>query len=380
MCRALEICLALVCVMTQADCCQRAAAQVTSSSFTRLNLKDYGWQSLPKAHEWVGTSSRLVSIDKEGRLLVGFTTRENLSLATREHPGLSLHILRFTSEGKLDVSLILPTNNWFNNGLYVGADDRVFARANNAFQFLSEQHGAGDAVWVWKTLAPCSMECTIIQSPSRLTFIVRDSQEGRKQSYIVRDTSAAAPPTVNICPWIDSYGQAITDRFVYHSTDGIRTDALRWPLCEQGHKTELPLSMRNGAIRPLSDDALLLLGTPIGNKGPLRGVDLLGPGGQVKFHQEMPTHDIVVPIWTALDETGDHFAFTVETWRGGSRPLDISGKRVARRVVVYDIDGHELASVPVSSTYHRDFDFALSPDGHRLAVLDEGIVITLEIR
>jgi hypothetical protein len=50
--------------------------------------------------EWGGTRSRLVSIDHQGRVLVGFTVRENYSLATRESPGLSFHILCFTSDGK----------------------------------------------------------------------------------------------------------------------------------------------------------------------------------------------------------------------------------------------------------------------------------------
>jgi hypothetical protein len=53
---------------------------------------------------------------------------------------------------------------------------------------------------------------------------------------------------------------------------------------------------------------------------------------------------------------------------------------VARRIVVYDEGGHELASVPVSTAYQRDFDFSLSPDGHRLAILDEGVVTAVEIQ
>ena len=69
---------------------------------------------------------------------------------------------------------------------------------------------------------------------------------------------------------------------------------------------------------------------------------------------------------------GDRFAFTVETWRGGSRALDISSKRVARRVVVYTETDGQLATVPVNTNYHlRDFDVSMSPDGHRLAILDE---------
>lgn len=105
--------------------------------------------------------------------------------------------------------------------------------------------------------------------------------------------------------------------------------------------------MRNGAILPLSDQAFVLLGTHAGKKAPQGGVDFVAPDGQLKFHREMPKHDTVAPYWAASDERGDRFAFSVQTWRGGSGFLDISGKMVARRVVVYTETGQELTAVPV---------------------------------
>jgi hypothetical protein len=139
--------------------------------------------------------------------------------------------------------------------------------------------------------------------------------------------------------------------------------------------------MRSGQISPPSDGALLLLGT-----GGMyrRGVDLVSQDGQLRFHHEMPKHDIVGGlVWPPIrsDERGDRFAITVETWRGGSRALDISGKRVARRVVVYTETGQQLATVPVNTNYHlRNFDFSMSPDGHRLAILDEGVVAVADMQ
>jgi hypothetical protein len=106
--------------------------------------------------------------------------------------------------------------------------------------------------------------------------------------------------------------------------------------------------------------------------------------GQVKFQRTMNEKDDVpqyyIGFWATSDERGDRFAFVVDTWRGGSRYLDTSGKLVARRIVVYDEGGHELSSVPVSTNYQHDFDFSLSPDGHRLAILDEGVVTAFEIQ
>jgi hypothetical protein len=49
------------------------------------------------------------TIDHQGRVLLGFTVRENDGLARREHPVLSIYISRFTRHGELDLALVLPT-------------------------------------------------------------------------------------------------------------------------------------------------------------------------------------------------------------------------------------------------------------------------------
>ncbi len=363
--------------------CSDTHAQSEPTKVTRIKLEDYGWQSLPEDQpkEWVGTRSRSISIDYKGRVLVGFTVRENQSLADREHPGLSFHIFRFTGEGKIDLSLALSTDNWFNNGFFQGPDDHIYARANNALQFLSDEPDAGDTGSVWKTLASCSMNCWINQSPSRRTLIVRELEGSSRYRYTVVDLSSSIPRVAQHCPWIASQAATITDKFAYQSTDGMSRDARRWLLCDREHDTELPLDMRKGTIAPLSDEAFLLLGT--GKER--RGVELVGLDGQVKFQQEVPKHDIVVWQQIRVDDRGDRFAFTVETWKGGSQALDISGKRVARRVVVYSENGQQLASVSVNPDYYslryqRDFDFSLSPDGHRLAILDLGVVTVVDLQ
>jgi hypothetical protein len=104
-----------------------------------------------------------------------------------------------------------------------------------------------------------------------------------------------------------------------------------------------------------------------------RGLEVVTPDGQVKFRQDMPKHDIVTEE-VRIDESGERFAFIVDTWRGGSNFLDISGNKVARRVVVYSATGKQLATVPLNTAEHGDFDFSLSPDGHRLAILGEDTV------
>jgi hypothetical protein len=264
--------------------CRSSDAQSPSAKVLQFHLVDYGWQSLPEAQprEWVGTRSREVAIDREGRLLVGFTTREKQSLATRETPGLSFNILRLTPEGKVDLSLTLPTDNWFNNGFYLGPDDRIYARANNVFQILLEEPDGSSAGPMWSTLLSCSMDCRVSQSPSRKTLIIRETQAHRQwgpYTFTVLDVSSSVPQVAQTCAWIASDAYTITDKFAYQSSDGIDVDARRWPLCDRGHDTELPLDMRKAMIAPLSDQAFVLLGAGKEHSG----VELVARTDKVSF-------------------------------------------------------------------------------------------------
>jgi hypothetical protein len=364
-------------------------AQSQAVEVLKVNLENYGWHPLPKEQrgEWGGTRSRLVSIDHQGRVLVGFTVRENYSLATREQPGLSFHILRFTSDGKVDLSLVLPTNSLFTNGLYLGPNDQIFARANGTLQWTSEEGETRKMGAVWRSVVTCPRNCNISQSPSRRTLTISTySKEMSDREYdrgirtnTMLDASSTPPRVVQDCP--HSVG-VITDKFSYQSSDNISIDVRRWPLCDQEHGIELPLEMRGGSVSALTDEAVLLLGTGKDR----RGIDLVSPNGQLRFHREMPKYDVVARE-VRSDERGDHFAFTVQTWRGGSHALDIGGKVIAFRTVVYAETGQQLAAVSLNPElsdvslnphYYRHFDFSMSPDGHRLAVRSNSQVGTID--
>ena len=371
-----------------------AGAQVHAQSqvlkISTYKLEDYGWQPLPKMQpgrhgEWPGTPSQLVAIDHEGRVLAGFASRENHTLATREHPGLSFHILRFTSEGKVDLSLALPTRDYFTNGFYLGSNVQVFARANDALQVLLNRAEGGETRTdvSWRTLAPCPIDCYISGSFTRRTLVLRTSEKPfsfDNLTYTILDTASFPPQIVQTCSRMADYAEKITDKFAYwNGSEGRERFTRRFSFCDMDHPQELPW-IGGGGFFALNDDTFLLLGSDRNSRGTVK---LSGADGRVKFRHEMSKKNEVpgfnVGFRATSDERGDRFAFTVDTWRGGSRFLDVSGKLIARRVVVYNDAGQELASFPVSTAYHRDFDFALSPDGHRLAVLDEGVVSIVDI-
>lgn len=367
--------------------CKYDHAQSKTLKVSTFNLESYGWQPLPtrkpgQRAEWPGTGGKLVSIDHKGRVLVGFTARENLGLATRQLPGLSFHILRFTREGNVDLSLVLPTKDYFTTGLYLGSDDKIFARANDSLQVLLERDETAKERMTWQSLVPCPRYCYVNQSFSRRTLILRTSEKPSDFSnltYTILDASSSPPRIVQTCSRMANYAEKVTDRFAYwDGSEGRERFTRRFAFCDVGHPEEFSWTW-GGGFFPLSDDAFLLLGT---DKDHLGVVELVGSDGQVKFRQKMPKNDFPqysIGFLATSDEGGDRFAFTVDTWRGGSRFFDFSGKLVARRVVVYDEAGQQLASVPVSTTYHRDFDFSLSPDGHRLAILDKNVLTVLDL-
>lgn len=353
-------------------------AQSRGAKSSTLELGGYGWQPLPERHsgqggEWLGIFSQRVSIDHKGRILVGFTARDNYSLATRERPGLSFHILRFTPEGKLDLSLVLPTKDYFTNGFYLGANDQIFARANDTLQVLPEADETRKEVAGWRPLGSCPGDCSIEQSFSRRTLILRTSVGTDHSTYTVLDASSSPPRVVQTCSRMAFYGQRITDKFAYWpGSDGDGPFTRRFPFCDVDHPQEVPLRL-GGVVFALNDDTLLILGA----------VEVVGSDGRVRFRHELPKNDMPLhhgAAWVTADEHGDRFAFVVDTWRGGSRFFDMSRKLVASRILVYTETGQELASVPVNATTsNREFCFSLSPDGHRLAILDKGVVTVVDL-
>ena len=372
--RFFSILAAVLCVFA------RAHAQSATPSTSTLRLENYGWQILPPGeyYEHLGAHSRNLWIDHSGRVLVGFTVRENSGLATRQHPGHSLHILRFTPEGKMDLSLVLPTNNWYNNGFYLGPDDQILARANDLLQwFLPDDLEKGGGTW--QPLAACPRDCFVRQSFSRRTLILRvEPPTGGpdRSTYTILDTSST-PRVVRTCSQMAFYGGHITDRFAYWMNYD-RDDGLmvRFPFCDLDHYEDFPRLVRGTSGYVLDDATLLKIGFT--HDGPVY-LELLGLDGQVRFSRRMPKHEFINPYDIATDRNHDRFAIMVNTVRGAHSRLDIGGNLVARRVVVYSEAGEEVASIPVDTRYHRDSDFSMSPDGHRLAILDEGVVTVVNL-
>lgn len=369
------LCILLVTIAWTA---RLGSAQSTTDNTAVLRLRTYGWQP-PESRE---IDSPSIAVDHKDRVVVGFTVRERNGLVSRNQPSLSFHIVRFSSDGKADLSLSLPTNAAGRTAIYLSDSDQIIARANDNLQLLQPYEGNPLAT-VWKVLAPCTARCRVTQSHSRHTLhlytenadppvtLVRLSQQPVSQGCgKARQFIRSAEDS------IQNYPQSITDEFAYFSRDG---DPYRWALCDYERRVELPLRIQ-GRWMVLNEELFVL--DTYSSRTAHTGVEVISSDGQVRFRPNLAKHESADSLWEPIRASarGDRMALHIRTLRGGNRTLDIRSHLTARRIAVYDVAaGKEVASIPASLKYHYHFAFDLSPDGRRLAILEDDVVRVVDL-
>lgn len=340
-----------------------------------VDLRSYGWEAQGRKRVvWP-----FITVDHEGRVVVSYATRVRTQLVTRDRPSLDLRVLRFSEDGKLDLSLSLPTNLAGNNSIYVLDSGQIIARANDSLQLYQED------TRTWKVLAQCGPQCSMQQSVTRRTLALRN---GYKAPLLVIRSSPV--PRLQQCDKVPKssedpvrhYPSAITDEFAYYSgSDGLEQFTYRWPFCDYEDREEMPLQP-GGHWDVLNDHMFVLY--PYDPHNKRRTVKVVFSDGRVVFELTNGEREHTGSLWnpTRSNERGSRIAIDIVTLRGGNRALDISGHPTARRIAVYDIElQKEVASIPVRSKYHDPFEFGfdLSPNGGRLAILEDGTLKVIDL-
>jgi len=360
-----------------------SSAQSPTDNDVVIKLRTYGWE--PPQPRGAGSPAPSIAIDRKNRVLVGFTVRERNGLVTRDRPSLSLHIMRFAPDGKLDLSLSLPTNEAGRTGIYLSDTDQIVARANNKIQLLQGDERNAQA-GVWKILAPCIAGCRVEQSHSRHTLIL-STENADPPVTLIR---LSQEPALQSCgkphqyiksheDFIQNYPQSITDDFAYFSGwHGLELFTYRWPHCDYEHHVELSA---NVDVRlALSND--LFVSTTNSGRTRHGGVEVISSDGQMRFRWDLAKYESGDNFWEPIraSDQGNRIAVHILTLRGGNQILDIGSHITARRIAVYDIEaGKEVASIPSSVKYQYRFAFDLSPDGHRLAIWEDDAVRVVEL-
>jgi hypothetical protein len=354
-----------------------ASSAVAGTKVMEFSLRDYGWQPPEPIHrgESVTVGGSSIAVDHKGRVLAGFVTRERSGLVTRGEPALYFHILRFSPDGKLDLSLSLPADGWRTNSLFLSETDQILARADKKLQLLQLDPSSGKTTW--KEMAPCEW-CEIHQSPSRRTLLLDDRDADPPVTVI--DTSQW--PKIERCQEPIFPVIFITDTFAYYSGNEETDDfPYRWPLCHYEDHLEIPLHYV-GRFVVLNDQLFVVNAKVKGDSYQDRNLEVVSSAGDVKFRQAMAKREhwdsFFAPIRSSED--GRRIAVDIMTRRGGSDWLDIDSRVTARRIAVYDIEtGKEVASISVNPVFRDLFEFDLSPDGRRVAILEDDVVKIVDI-
>jgi len=350
----------------------------SAAAFT-INLRDYGWE--PKERGDFNVPA--IAIDGQNRILLAFTIRERTGLVTRNEASRSQHIVRFTPEGEVNLSLSLPTNAGGVAGIYLSDNNQIIARANDNLQLLRLDEGSAQKA-SWTSIAPCALLCRVAQSHSRRTLLLF-TERGDPVTLIrlsdkpTLERCGKEPQLISPEDKIQNYPEGITDEYAYFRGEetGVESGLFtyRWPLCDYGHRVEIPLRI-GGRWLALNDDAFVV--DAYSSRTGDWGVSVVSSDGEVKFRPTLLKHESARTLRGS--ERGNRIAVEVLTLCGGSRTLDISSHITARRIAVYDIAaGKELASIPVSPKHRYGFKFDLSPDGHRLAILEDDVVRVIDL-
>jgi hypothetical protein len=376
--------------------CLKAQNQAGNArNVTEIKLERYGWQRLPppRRYESWPVEADLLRVDSKGRIVIGYPAHEDTELATRGNPRLLFHILRFSRDGKLDMSVSLPTDNLPDNEVFVDAQDHIFVVANGVLQMLTGDDQIPTQQRTWKSLTSCTWDpqyCRVSQSSTRRKlFVTRCLGVAQRKVCedpvtTVYDTSSSEPEVARTCA---GRGGSTTDNFAYLSGSyGTEHFTRRYRLCESDAPQELPVEDSVSAV--LNDDLFVV---DHSNKKKRWEVGVVTANGDAKFRGQLQKNDMpsLAIVYVKGDASGDRFAIVIDTLRGGNAALDIGGHLVARRVVVYSSEsGTELMHLSVYPPVPHygvllgivpGFTFDLSPDGHTLAILSEGVLTIAKV-
>src|SRR5271165_207256 len=129
----------LAAVLRCSICAVVLSIQMFSQVSRRVDLREWGYRppESPTSHFQLQLSSQIVSIGKEGGVVVGFVTRDRTGLATRDLPPLSLHVIRFATNGKFLSQGTIPTPSWHENAIFVGNGDNLLIRTGTRLYLFS---------------------------------------------------------------------------------------------------------------------------------------------------------------------------------------------------------------------------------------------------
>lgn len=348
------------------------SAFATAAAQTRhVDLRQWGYA--PPLRTYANSVFRegpgdpqLLSFFTNGDLIVGFVTRENSGLTTREHSLMNLHAITFSEEGVFRSKREFSTTDWYGNELFTANKDELLVRMGTDLVLYSQDN---------KQLAKRELQNRnplVFSLPNHNAFVT-ESTRGDLAHFqrVLELLDSQSLETINTCfctkCWLlsaSNHNMLIDNTDDYHPV--FRTAVIQFcgPL---QFKYEWRIDTKEHANwATLTDDSHFLLA---GGMAPIEFFDRGTRQWKDSFNQK---HD-EVDRKVAIDEKGDRFAVLVQTYVGNSDFWDLNGRLKSERIVVYNsASGKRLAEIPVEHLPSIIFNFKLSPDGKLLAILSDG--------
>jgi WD40 repeat protein len=349
-----------------------AAAQTLQYS---VHLQDYGWrpETLPLAHrERSSNQTTHLAFDGSGRLFVGVSLQGDAKLVRPGEPNNIFRVLILDSQtGKDESSHDYPTQSTERVGLNLTEKGNLVVTANDKVQLIGED---GIPKRTFDIPIPTKDNLihgiSVLESPSGKTLLL---QIDWNTSYFLATDSLSLIAHCDGHPesHFRDVPEAFSDNIQLHFDSSKIGFNRLWaaPLC--GSPTVLwNYGMKIFEPVLLDDSTALEIGTPL-EDGNASTFEARKVSGEILWDDELPKHFLTATIpggSVRVSKDGFHFAEEDFELRGGSRVLDIDSKAKSIWVRVYDAQtGKQLGLVPVAKPGIREF--ALSPDGRRVATL-----------
>lgn|GEM_PF-3047343 len=351
--------------LTNLAFCALALGSSLQPQSRTVNLRQWGY-ALPAnfrhiSQEERAGSSRLLAFYENGSVVAGFVTREADTLATRDHPALTLHVITFSKGGSFLSELKFPTSMWNGNGIFVSSSGDLLVRTPDALTLYSE---AGKIL----TKRPLDRRVSLRVFSNRQEAVL-------EQEHDIQVISLRTLATVKRCSYPYWFGWFSNHNVMFllprdpadlQRPFGLRVDEICGPTQFTYRWRLLP----GAGLATLLDDTRFIT---IGLRA-IEVVDRDAPQWRDSFGKYR------CPLEAQTDQEARTFAIVLAESVGGSRILDINSRLKSVKIVVYrTTDGKRLAEVPVEHLGKPAFSpylfhFALSPDGSLLAVLSDGFL------
>lgn len=355
--------------------CTSVLAPCISAQVKHVDLSKWGYRPPENVsgEYFRELPAQLVSIGAEGEIAVSFVTRDRSGLATRSLPPLSLHILRLAQDAQLVSQELIPTPSWQDNGVWLGSNGNLLARAGDRLLLLSanmEHLGQREGL-------------VLNRNGVRVFWQVLPLRD-RTAVLVSGDLWPEKP--VSLLSWDDLHRIKECMEDPYARIESVLDSSL---LAMSGMAKGLNRTIQIKEICGGLLGSYSWYGDPLGaTLIDKNAVLLAGNGysvrlivdGKIRWTDAFDRKHDTVDGHVEVDRRGSVLAIAVKTFSAGNRLLDISSHLKNIRIVVYEAaTGRRLMEIPVTPTPSVMFDFALSPQGNALATVSDGVLTTTPI-